>query len=180
MTRLLIACLLAFLFATPAAAQVEPFPAGFRTHDVATNGTTIHLRVGGQGPAVVLLHGYGETVTGHRSRRRCRRATRYVRTCGAGPVFGAASATTKDAGPKSRRAGSLASTRGSAPTNRQHGRYAFARSTRRGDALRLMDSPLPLSVRGTRSAKPAAWHFCRRPGAERLVAAAERIYLDRF
>ena len=25
------------------------------------NGTTIHVRVGGNGPAVVLLHGYGET-----------------------------------------------------------------------------------------------------------------------
>ena len=26
-----------------------------------TNGTTLSVRVGGQGPAVVLLHGYGET-----------------------------------------------------------------------------------------------------------------------
>ncbi len=37
------------------------FPADFRTSDVATNGTTIHVRSGGAGPAVVLLHGYGET-----------------------------------------------------------------------------------------------------------------------
>lgn len=37
------------------------FPAGFRTQSIATNGTTIHVRVGGSGPAVVLLHGYGET-----------------------------------------------------------------------------------------------------------------------
>ena len=27
----------------------------------ATNGTKLYVRVGGKGPAVVLLHGYGET-----------------------------------------------------------------------------------------------------------------------
>ena len=37
------------------------FPDTFRTHDIATNGTKLHVRVGGSGPAVVLLHGYGET-----------------------------------------------------------------------------------------------------------------------
>jgi pimeloyl-ACP methyl ester carboxylesterase len=37
------------------------FPAGFHTQDVATNGAKIHVRVGGAGSAVVLLHGYGET-----------------------------------------------------------------------------------------------------------------------
>ena len=37
------------------------FPPDFRTHEIETNGTTIHVRSGGTGPAVVLLHGYGET-----------------------------------------------------------------------------------------------------------------------
>src|SRR5580704_5114373 len=37
------------------------FPPEFRTRDIATNGTSIHVRSGGTGPAVVLLHGYGET-----------------------------------------------------------------------------------------------------------------------
>ena len=37
------------------------FPPGFRTRDIATNGTSIYVRCGGTGPAVVLLHGYGET-----------------------------------------------------------------------------------------------------------------------
>src|SRR5262249_45661803 len=37
------------------------FPKEFRTQDVVTNRTTIYVRVGGRGPAVVLLHGYGET-----------------------------------------------------------------------------------------------------------------------
>src|ERR1700686_5024536 len=37
------------------------FPKTFRTQDLAANGTKLHVRVGGSGPAVVLLHGYGET-----------------------------------------------------------------------------------------------------------------------
>jgi haloacetate dehalogenase len=33
----------------------------FETHDVATSGARIHLRVGGEGPPVLLLHGYPQT-----------------------------------------------------------------------------------------------------------------------
>ncbi|KRE17396.1 hypothetical protein ASE63_13145 [Bosea sp. Root381] len=53
--------LVAFAVAAPAAAQVPAFPNAFKVQEIATNGATIHVRVGGQGPAVVLLHGYGET-----------------------------------------------------------------------------------------------------------------------
>ena len=42
-----------------AAAQIEPFPAGFHIRRIATNGTTLYTRIGGTGPAV-LLHGYGD------------------------------------------------------------------------------------------------------------------------
>ena len=35
--------------------DVQPFPVGFRTEDIQTNGTTLYVRVGGQGPAVILL-----------------------------------------------------------------------------------------------------------------------------
>jgi len=37
------------------------FPPEFRTSDIATNGISIYVRSGGTGPAVILLHGYGET-----------------------------------------------------------------------------------------------------------------------
>jgi pimeloyl-ACP methyl ester carboxylesterase len=40
---------------------LQPFPAEFRTQTISTNGAKIYVRVGGKGPAVVLLHGYGET-----------------------------------------------------------------------------------------------------------------------
>src|SRR3954453_12841981 len=61
MFRLWLGALLAIALSLPATAQVQPYPANFRTQEIQTNSTTIHVRVGGQGPAVVLLHGYGET-----------------------------------------------------------------------------------------------------------------------
>src|SRR5260221_13428649 len=60
MLRIVIGAV-ALAVALPATAQVQRFPAAFRTQDVEANGATIHLRVGGQGPAVVLLHGFGDT-----------------------------------------------------------------------------------------------------------------------
>src|SRR6202789_4524530 len=37
------------------------FPSTFEIRKIETNGATIHTRIGGQGPAVVLLHGFGTT-----------------------------------------------------------------------------------------------------------------------
>ena len=51
----------ALVVVTSGAGQVVPFPAGLRTQRIPTNGTTLFVRSGGAGPAVVLLHGYGET-----------------------------------------------------------------------------------------------------------------------
>lgn len=61
MFRLLVLFAAALVFAPAALAQVPPFPAAFQTQEIAANGVTIHTRVGGKGPTVVLLHGYGET-----------------------------------------------------------------------------------------------------------------------
>src|SRR5437879_12757664 len=60
MLRYSINLLVAFLIVTPAFA-VEPFPSGFHTQEINTNGTTLHVRIGGQGAAVVMLHGFGDT-----------------------------------------------------------------------------------------------------------------------
>lgn len=40
---------------------IEPYPASFQTQVVQTNGTSLYVRFGGSGPAVVLLHGFGDT-----------------------------------------------------------------------------------------------------------------------
>src|SRR5262249_54220568 len=50
-----------FATASVANAKIQPFPAGFHTQNIQTNGTTIYVRVGGQGPAVLLIHGFGDT-----------------------------------------------------------------------------------------------------------------------
>ena len=61
MLRSLIGTVLALALSFPAAADMPSFPASFRTQDIAANGATLHVRIGGQGPAVVLLHGMGDT-----------------------------------------------------------------------------------------------------------------------
>ena len=60
MVRFRAIAIAGLLFAAPAMA-IEPFPPAFKTQEIATNGTTLHVRVGGSGPAVVLLHGFGDT-----------------------------------------------------------------------------------------------------------------------
>jgi pimeloyl-ACP methyl ester carboxylesterase len=61
MSKLFIAAAAALLFAAGPALAIEPFPAGFKAQDIATNGTTLHVQIGGSGPAVVLLHGFGDS-----------------------------------------------------------------------------------------------------------------------
>src|SRR5215470_4310327 len=40
---------------------LTPFSANFRTREMAATGGTLHVRVGGSGTAVLLLHGFGDT-----------------------------------------------------------------------------------------------------------------------
>ena len=40
---------------------IYPFPAGMQPREIEANGAKIHVRVGGHGPAVVMLHGFGTT-----------------------------------------------------------------------------------------------------------------------
>jgi hypothetical protein len=61
MLRVMLILALVLGAAAPTAARVEPFPAGFRAQSVATNGTNLFVRVGGQGTAVILLHGFRDT-----------------------------------------------------------------------------------------------------------------------
>ena len=44
-----------------AGAQPKPFPPSFKTESVQADGVELHVRVGGTGPAVVLIHGFGDT-----------------------------------------------------------------------------------------------------------------------
>ena len=49
------------LAASPASAKIEEFPSSFHTQMVKSGDAEIYVRVGGKGPAVVMLHGFADT-----------------------------------------------------------------------------------------------------------------------
>ncbi|RZF66530.1 alpha/beta hydrolase [Sphingomonas populi] len=182
---------LALLWSTSGAmAQDFDFPASFRNQEITTNGTTLHVRVGGKGPAVVLLHGYGETGDMWAPLARdlmrdhmvivpdlrgmglsARPAQGYDKKTQGYDIAGVLDAlkigkvdlVTHDIG--------------------NMVGYAFAAEHRdRIKRFILMDAPLPGIGPWEEILKnPLLWHFrFGGPDMERLVAGRERIYLDRF
>jgi pimeloyl-ACP methyl ester carboxylesterase len=61
MLRRLVAFAVVVVLPVVVFARVEPFSAAFQTKMVQTNGTSLYVRYGGKGPAVVLLHGFADT-----------------------------------------------------------------------------------------------------------------------
>jgi pimeloyl-ACP methyl ester carboxylesterase len=59
--RITVGAIAALALVPLASAKVRPFPPSFHTEEIKTDGVTIHVRVGGKGPAVVMLHGFGDT-----------------------------------------------------------------------------------------------------------------------
>src|SRR5271154_6634560 len=58
--RPLVAISIAFV-SLPAAATIQPFPPALHEMEITSGDATLHVRVGRQGPAVVMLHGFGDT-----------------------------------------------------------------------------------------------------------------------
>ena len=61
MIRALLIASMLVTVSVPATAEVTPFPSSFHMQDIAVDGAKIHVRVGDKGPAVVMLHGFGDT-----------------------------------------------------------------------------------------------------------------------
>jgi pimeloyl-ACP methyl ester carboxylesterase len=178
------------LVSATASAQVPAFPASFTARDIPTNGTTLHVRVGGSGPAVVLLHGFGDTgdmwapVAANLMRDHtvivpdlrgfglsARPAGGYDKMTQAADVAGVLDA--------------LHVSRADVVAHDIGNMVAFAFSARypaRVSRLVLMDAPIPgVGPWDELAHVPKAWHFYfYGPDEERLVAGRERIYLDRF
>jgi pimeloyl-ACP methyl ester carboxylesterase len=57
----LSAFLMLVALASRASAKVEEFPPSFHTQMVKSGDAAIYVRVGGKGPAVVMLHGFADT-----------------------------------------------------------------------------------------------------------------------
>jgi pimeloyl-ACP methyl ester carboxylesterase len=185
-----LAALGAILVSFPAAAQVQPFPVGFRTQEIATNGATLHVRVGGKGPGVLLLHGYGETgdMWAPLAAELARDHVVVV------PDLRGIGLSSHPAGgyDKKTQAGDIAGVLDALKIERvdlvTHDignmvGYAFAAQyPDRVTKFALMDAPLPgIGPWDQIVRSHALWHFSfGGPDAERLVAGRERIYLDRF
>ena len=166
------------------------FPSSFTMHEIATNSVTIHTRVGGAGPAVVLLHGYGETgdMWVPLAVDLARDHTVIV------PDLRGLGRSSKPAGGFDKKtqagdvAGVLAALRIEQIDLVTHDignmvGFAFAaQHPARVKRLVLIDAPLPgVGPWEEILRHPLLWHF-RFGGSdmERLVAGRERIYLDRF
>jgi len=188
--------LAAFLFsvvivdATPAFARIESFPAGFRVQRISTNGATIYVRVGGDGPAVVLLHGFGDTgdMWAPLARSLYRNHTVIVPDLrGMG-----LSSQPKGGYDKKTQATDIAivmdklNVRKADLVTHDIGNmvgYALAAQyPERINKWVVIDAPLPGVGPWDEILKsPLLWHFnFRGPDVDRLVKGRERIYLDRF
>jgi pimeloyl-ACP methyl ester carboxylesterase len=171
------------------AAQAFSFP-GFAVREIATNGVTIHVRHGGSGSAVVLLHGYGETgdMWAAQAMDLARDHTVIVpdlRGLGLSskPAVGFDKKTQAEdvdgvlTALDVRQADVVAHDIGNM--------VAFQFAARHPDRVRrlvLIDAPVPGVGPWEEVLKnPLLWHFrFGGPDMERLVAGRERIYLDRF
>ncbi len=185
-----LAAAAAVVLATPAVARVEPFPASFHTQMVQTNGSSLYVRVGGQGPAVVLLHGFGDTgdmwaplaavlVKEHTVIVPDLRGmglsahpdTGYTKKSQATDIAGVMDAL------KVQKAALVTHDIGNMVGYALAVQYP-ARITR----WAVIDAPLPgIGDWDNIIRSPMLWHFnFRGPDEERLVQGRERIYLDRF
>ena len=170
--------------------MIQPFPAGFRIQQIKAGGTTIHTRVGGKGPAVVLLHGFGDTGDMWAPAAVALAANRTVIV----PDLRGMGLSSQPPGgyDKKTQATDIAAVLDelkadkAAVVSHDIGNmvaYAFA-AQYSGRVTRwvVMDAPLPGIGSWEEIVKsPLLWHFnFRGPDVERLVAGRERIYLDRF
>src|SRR6267378_135778 len=151
---------------------VYPFPAVMQTRRIETNGASIHVRVGGHGPAVVMLHGFGTT----------------------GDMWGhLASALIEDhmivaldlrgLGLSSKPDGDYDKKNQAADVVGVMVGFAVAATyPERVSRWVAIDAPLPgVGPWDQITQNPAMWHFgFGGHDMERLVAGRERIYLDRF
>jgi len=180
----------ALALAHSASAEISSFPRSFRIRDIVVDGVTIHVRVGGKGPAVVMLHGFGDTgdmwapvaallVKNH--------------TVVVPDLRGMGLSSHPESGyDKKTQARDIAQVMDKLNIDKADlvthdiGNmvgYAFtAQFPARVTRWVVIDAPLPgIGPWDDILRSPALWHFnFRGPDVERLVKGRERIYLDRF
>jgi pimeloyl-ACP methyl ester carboxylesterase len=186
----LVAALVAAVLSTPTDARITPFPASFNTQVVQTNGTSLYVRVGGKGPAVVLLHGFGDT-----GDMWAPLAAELVKdhTVIVPDLRGMGLSMHPDSGyTKKNQAVDIAGVMDALKVQKAElvthdignmvGYALAAQYPARITRWVVVDAPLPgIGDWDNIIRSPALWHFnFRGPDVERLVQGRERIYLDRF
>ncbi|MBN9544710.1 MAG: alpha/beta hydrolase [Alphaproteobacteria bacterium] len=169
---------------------LEPFPASFHTQEIKTNGTTLHVRVGGTGPAVVMLHGFADTGDMWAPAAAILAKTHTVVVP---DLRGMGLSAHPDTGyTKKNQAVDIAGVMDTLKIEKADlvthdignmvGYALAAQYPARITKWVVIDAPLPgIANWDEIKQSPLLWHFnFRGPDMERLVAGRERIYLDRF
>ena len=169
---------------------MKSFPASFRTQNIETEGAMIHVRLGGHGPAVVLLHGFGDTGDMWAALAADLERDHAVVV----PDLRGMGLSSHPAGGYDKRtqAADIRSVLTRLGLDRAaivgHDigtmvAYAYAvRYPDKTEKLVVMDAPVPGIPPWEQIVRsPLLWHFdLGGADMERLVAGRERIYLDRF
>ena len=189
MRSLLLAC--CFLaVGVPAVAGITPFPSDIQSREIKTDGALIHVRTGGHGPAIVMLHGFGDT-----GDMWAPLAVEVIKqhTVVIPDLRGLGLSSHPESGyDKKTQARDIAQVlnvlgiKQVALVTHDIGNmvgYAFASQyPDRVARWVVMDAPLPgVGNWAAQLSNPKTWHFnFHGPDEERLVAGRERIFLDRF
>ncbi len=191
MRRFCLSMMLACGVALPGFAAVQPFPPSFRVLDIKAGDAVIHVRVGGKGPAVLMVHGFGDSGD---MWQPLAVVVMKNHTVIVPDLRGMGLSSHPDAGyDKKTQAQDMArvldalAIRRVALVTHDIGNmvgYAFAAQYRdRVTRWAAMDAPLPGigEIWQQQLVNPKTWHFnFHGPDEERLVAGRERIFLDRF
>jgi pimeloyl-ACP methyl ester carboxylesterase len=169
---------------------IFPFPATIETQEIETNGATIHVRVGGHGPAVVMLHGFG--TTGDMWGALAAALAQDHRVIAPDLRGLGLSSKPKSGYDKKTQAEDVAGVMDALSVQKADfvshdigNMVAFAFAIAHPDRITRwapIDAPLPGVGPWDQIAQdPSMWQFgFGGPDMERLVAGRERIYLDRF
>ncbi|WP_211462438.1 alpha/beta fold hydrolase [Collimonas silvisoli] len=189
---IIFAAILCGAFIAQVTAAAEPtLPTGFQTRTITTpDGVNIFVRSGGTGPAVVLIHGFGDTgaMWGPLAKELAKSHTVIV------PDLRGIGLSSRPAGgyDKMTQAADIRAVvvkfgqDHTAVVGHDIGTMvAYAYAARYPDKvgkLVVMDAPVPgVAPWDQIVLSPQLWHFnFGGADAERLVAGRERIYLDRF
>jgi pimeloyl-ACP methyl ester carboxylesterase len=166
------------------------FPAPIKARNIKANGATIHVRAGGKGPAVTLLHGFGDTGDMWAPVAQALVEDHMV----VAPDLRGIGLSSHPPGGYDKKNQALdvaqvldrLGVESTALVTHDIGNmvgYAFAAQfPARVSRWVVIDAPLPgIGPWDDQLRNPKVWHFnFRGPDVERLVKGRERIYLDRF